>query len=777
MFRSSLVTRLNFLLTLCIAGMVLVTSFVDYQFSKRAILKEVDRDTEIVIQDTLADLETHIRGIERSTRLFAGILEQRRYTQREIVEMLEIVVRGRNDIFGTTVALTPQMTGSRNGFAPYYFHGAKGELVFVDLATSNANYTNQAWFREPRGQEIPTWSEPYFDEGGSETLMSTYSVPMYIEGDKGREFYGVVTADLRLSDLRGQLENIQLGKGGFVLLLSRASKILAGPDADWVMKPLLNTLPSNQDLKQWGRLIVAAGRGESSNLRTPCLQQQGMCVVRMLPLPSTGWPLGVYYSEHEKLKPLRSLLWRMALSELCSLLVILFAVSVVSRRITRPLLELVSITDNVAAGNLDAPMPRVRSEDEVGRLITSFGSMQGHLKQHIARLEQETATRNRLQGEMNAATEIQLSMLPDGGRTHVEQPGFHLWATQRPAKSVGGDLYNYFLRDQRELLFAVGDVSDKGVPAALFMARAMTLLQQLADSHLPPQQLLAELNDDLASGNANCMFVTMFCGVLNLDTLSLQFSSAGHTPPSLIRDTECESIKQESGPALALIETLEFPANYLQLQPGDRLVIYTDGIDESFNSDGEQFGTECFNRFLASGHAMELAELGSKAFAAVDKHAGDTPQSDDITLMILSLPQSPDQVFSYTLQPGEAVTSKFLAWLQAHLQDQSEHAAGVTELMLMAEEVITNILKYAELPGDAEVEITLRISTRETELCFSDPGAPFNPLEESGQATLGLDSESAAIGGLGVHLLTALSDSQHYEYRDRRNVLRLRKSH
>ena len=125
-----------------------------------------------------------------------------------------------------------------------------------------------------------------------------------------------------------------------------------------------------------------------------------MCVLKMSPLPSTGWPLGVYYSEYEMLAPLRGLLIRMAFSELASLVLILIAVAVVSRRITRPLTELVSITDNVAAGHLDAPMPRVRNQDEVGRLITSFGSMQEKLKQHIAQLEQETASRNRLQGEL-----------------------------------------------------------------------------------------------------------------------------------------------------------------------------------------------------------------------------------------------------------------------------------------------------------------------------------------------------------------------------------------
>ena len=392
-----------------------------------------------------------------------------------------------------------------------------------------------------------------------------------------------MTADLALADLNGQLDRFQLGESGFALLLSRHSKILAGPDRSALMQPLVNTLPPGQDVEQWGKLIVAAGRGEVGSLRIPCIRQQGMCIVKMSPLPSTGWPLGVYYSEYEMLEPLRELLFRMAFSELLSLVLILFAVAAVSRRITRPLSELVSITDNVATGNLDAPMPRVRNQDEVGRLITSFGSMQEHLKLHIARLEQETASRNRLQGEMNAATEIQLSMIPDAGQSHLEKPAWQLWAAQRPAKSVGGDLYSYHQRSEHELLIAVGDVSDKGVPAALFMGRAMTLLQLLANTDLQPHQLLAQLNDDLASGNDNCMFVTMFCGILRLDDLSLHFSSAGHTPPSLIRNNECGSIEQEGGPALALMEELEFPANRLQLQAGDRLAIYTDGIDEAFN--------------------------------------------------------------------------------------------------------------------------------------------------------------------------------------------------
>jgi sigma-B regulation protein RsbU (phosphoserine phosphatase) len=609
--------------------------------------------------------------------------------------------------------------------------------------------------------------------------MSTYSVPMYIDGEGRRKFYGVVTADLALADLSGQLSSMQLGRSGFALLLSQRGKILAGPDQSVLMQPLTSTLPAGHDPEQWGTMAITAARGTTSTARIPCMDQQGKCVLKMWPLPSTGWVLGVYYSEYEVLAPLRELLLRMALSELAGLVLILVAVAMISRRITRPLTELASITDNVAAGNLDAPMPRVRNQDEVGRLITSFGSMQQNLKQFITRLQQETASRNRLQGEMNAATEIQLAMLPDAGQTYLEHPRYQLWATQRPAKSVGGDFYSYHLRAGRELMIAVGDVSDKGVPAALFMARAMTLLQVLADTDLQPQQYLAQLNEDLVAGNDNCMFVTMFCGILHLDTLRLLFASAGHTAPSLVRNGECRSIAQESGPALALAGELEYPDNTVQLHPGDLLAVYTDGIDEAFNEQGEQFSIAAFNQFLAASRHTDLADLGRGVYAAIDRHAGDTPQSDDITLLLLALPETTlavdTETRSFSITPGAAVITDFLLWLRARLAAYPELGESATELLLVAEEVFSNILKYGKMPAGGEVQVSLRVDEHAVELCFTDPCQAFDPLREAQQASLGLDSETAAIGGLGVHLFTALTDHQEYQRRDGRNILRLRK--
>jgi sigma-B regulation protein RsbU (phosphoserine phosphatase) len=269
------------------------------------------------------------------------------------------------------------------------------------------------------------------------------------------------------------------------------------------------------------------------------------------------------------------------------------------------------------------------------------------------------------------------------------------------------------------------------------------------------------------------MFVTLYFGVLDLQSLQLHFSSAGHTVPSLLRNGECIPVQQESGPALALQSGLKFPVNRLQLESGDLLAVYTDGIDEAFNVDRQQFTTERFNHLLEQSTVSGVTALGESVFAAVDKHAGEMPQSDDITCLLLQIPAA-----SASLQLANApgAISALLKWLAGNCAASGVAAEDSHDLSLVSEEVVTNILKYAELPASAQVEITFMSNETETALNFRDSGQAFDPLKEAAQAELGNSSEHAAIGGLGVHLLLALTDAQHYQRTDGCNLLTLKKN-
>jgi sigma-B regulation protein RsbU (phosphoserine phosphatase) len=557
-------------------------------------------------------------------------------------------------------------------------------------------------------------------------------------------------------------------------MLSRSGKLMAAPDPDDLLRPLLQILPEGQDVALWGGLLTDVAGGGSVTADTPCGEVQGRCIIKLAPLQSTRWPVGVYYSEWEMLAPLRSYLVKTAASAALTLALLIAGIIWVSRRITRPLTSLAAATTDIASGNFHNTLPVIRSRDELGRLVDAFSLMQDNLQQYVTRLETETASRNRLLGELSAATAIQMSMLPGRGRAFVDDPRFRLWAALRPAKSVGGDLYTFHLPASDRLFIGVGDVSDKGVPAALFMARAMTLLQQHAHTGQAPDRIMRHLNDELVDGNDNCMFVTLFLGWLDLDSLVLTFTSGGHTPPSLLRDGQCSSLGQDQGPALGLSENLEFPVNRLQLQPGDTLAVFTDGVDEAFNSEGEQLGLDAFNRVLAAP-SQHLEALGQSCFDAIDLHAGDTAQSDDITILLLQLKTSaqPGPVLQLPAD-GHAIRS-LMGWLDEQLQGASLTEQALAEIRLVAEEVVTNILKYAGLKEEARIEVRLDRDAESLALEFSDAGIPFDPLVEARRSELGSDIESAAIGGLGVHLFEALTDEQTYRRVDGKNQLRLLK--
>jgi sigma-B regulation protein RsbU (phosphoserine phosphatase) len=780
MFTSSLTTRLVLLLTVCIAVTLLFTTAVEYGFSRAEILRQVESKVQANIDNVVNDIEVRLGGIEAAAQLFAEVLEQRRYSEAELIAMLREAVDERKDIYGAALALNPDFSSdSRRGFASYFYYLENGQLGFTDLAATY-DYPARDWFREPRARQQPGWGEPYFDEGAGNVLMATYSVPMYHVVDGQRKFYGVVTADISLQTLQRYLSRISLGERGFGFLVSRAGLIMAGPNPERVMQPLLDVLPESQDPSLWRKLLADTTAGKSSSTTLACQEEPGNCILKLAPLRSSHWPVGTFYSEYEMLAPLREHLLGVIVSGGLTLLLLLVVVSWVARRITRPLTALASASAEIATGNFHSALPAVRNRDELGRLIQAFSLMQQNLQHHVEQLQQETASRNRMEGELAAATEIQMSMLPQGGTAFLSDLNFNLWVALQPAKSVGGDLYYFQRLDAQRLMIVVGDVSDKGVPAALFMARAMVLLQQVAtedanrvaNSDGGVAEAMAGINAELVAGNDNCMFVTLFLGMLDLDKLELVFASAGHNAPYLLRENCCRELQQTRGPALGLAADLEFPTNRVQLQPRDQLAIFTDGIDEAFNASGEQYGFERFSALLQDKGDLDTPILGQAIFNALAEYADPAPQSDDIALMLLRLPAA-KQHFPIA---GGKLTSRVLSWLQAEGRTLGIDNTTLWELQLVTEEAVTNIINYAQLPADAGIDISLdypRENARSLCLTLTDCGLAFNPLTEAQRAPLGQDSISAAPGGLGVHLMESLTDWQEYLRQDNYNVLRL----
>ena len=370
--------------------------------------------------------------------------------------------------------------------------------------------------------------------------------------------------------------------------------------------------------------------------KSPCSNRAGDCWFAIKSLANTEWKVVIVLPEQELISRINTLTVKISIIAVAGLLFLLFVVIFISRHLTSPLGKLATATQNIGAGFLDTDLPEAARKDEIGALTDDFSSMRDALKNYIAEIQETTAKQQKLESEIQIATDIQMSMLPGSGNAFIQNRCYQLFAFLKPARSVGGDLY-YFLQSDNELHFIIGDVSDKGVPAALFMAKTVTLYTRALKDELTPGQTFAMMNDILAQNNDACMFVTALCGTINLDTGSIVMSNAGHMNPIIKQDQLSNEHEVKGATALGLMEDVDYPDIEFQLKNNSSLIMYTDGISEAHDTGNNQYTDEQLLEFVSNLGSVNAEEAGKKIIQSVDTFAAGTEQFDDITLLIIHL--------------------------------------------------------------------------------------------------------------------------------------------
>ena len=272
--------------------------------------------------------------------------------------------------------------------------------------------------------------------------------------------------------------------------------------------------------------------------------------------------------------------------------------------------------------------------DEIGRLSTSFGKMITALEDYMVNLQRVTAEKERIDADLSIATQIQADMLPQIFPAFPEKREMGIFASMTPAKEVGGDFYDLFLVDDKHIALVIADVSGKGVPAALFMVIAKTLIKNRLQTGESPAEALTIVNNQLCEGNESHFFVTVWLAVIDLETGDGYEVNAGHEYPAIRRGHgKYELIKTKHMPAVAFMEDLKYRQNAIHLDPGDRLFVYTDGVPEATNADNELFGNERLLAALNRNAEAGPAELVPAVKKEIDEFVGDAPQFDDITML------------------------------------------------------------------------------------------------------------------------------------------------
>jgi len=312
-------------------------------------------------------------------------------------------------------------------------------------------------------------------------------------------------------------------------------------------------------------------------------------------------------------------------------------------QISKPLRFLVQVKKHLADNNFELPEAYQKKLDfmastykgEIGKLSQAFVHMQSSLKQYIFNLNETTKAKEKIESQLRIASTIQMGMIPKEYEGFPNQKEFSICGFMKPAREVGGDLYNFFMIDEEHLGFTIGDVSDKGIPAALFMAMTNTLIKAIALTGISPADVLFKVNNELCKENEQGMFVTLFLAKLNINTGMLEYANAGHNPFILVKNNTIEYQKLASGMVLAAFEDFIYTNETLYLTSNDTLLMYTDGVTEAMNAELKLYGENRLLEVVKSNSEVAVASLIENIIKSVENYVQTYEQSDDITLLCL----------------------------------------------------------------------------------------------------------------------------------------------
>ena len=628
----SLASRLS-LWIVSLGIVIFITVIATNYFMSRTLLDDyVEKLASAATSSTVKKIESVFDRAETNANSLASVVAIAGTSEAEIQKAIKALLPTNARTFGMTVALEPHsLIDTLGDFSPYYYKQGD-ELIYQNLATDNYDYKKQSWYNEPKKINAPIWSDPYFDEGGGNVQMITYSKPIYLSGT--REFAGIATADIKLKWLDRIVDKIKVGKTGYGYIISRNDIVIAHPDKSLNLKNLADVVSNNIDPEDWQKYLDSKSSSASVSLKVPCPYQDGYCRVAIESLANTGWKVIVVLPEQDHVSDINRLTRNISYIAVTGIVILFLVIMTITHRLTSPLAKLALATKDIGAGNLDAELPRAVRQDEIGALTDDFSSMRTALKTYIKEVQTATAKQQKLESEIQIAKDIQMSMIPGAGNAFIKSEVFQLYALLRPARTVGGDLY-YFQQTDAVLNFILGDVSDKGVPAALFMAKTVTLYTRALRDKLTPGQTFTMMNEILVENNDACMFVTALCGSIDLNTGSVVMSNAGHMDPIIKDPKNTRQHEIKGATALGLMDAVEYPDVALQLDHNTSMIMYTDGISEAHDIDSKQYSDEKLIDLITNIDTVNSEETGNKIIQSVDEFADKAEQFDDITILII----------------------------------------------------------------------------------------------------------------------------------------------
>ena len=710
------------LLLVILAALALeAISLIQYYFSQREIKEEASLRAASQLENTRIQISDVLDQAEAAVRNNIWIAQWCITKPDSLQRVTERVVSNNPVVVGSTMAFVPGYYKDKPLFAPYSFKDKdSGELKYKSLATEEYDYPNQEWFSKGIMIESGHWSEPYIDEGGGDMMMTTFSMPVK---DYQGKVAAVLTADISLNWLTNMFGDVKVYPNAFSMMASRTGSVMVCPAPAFVMHKTIQDIASSfEDTTVVHALSQKMLAGETGNMTVSYKKQNHF--VYYAPVERTGWTMGIIIPEDEVYGDIRRIAGLVWLLQVLGLLLLVFILRAVAR--------------------------------------------------NQSKLQEVSDRTEMMESELRISRRIQMSMIPKVFPPFPDRKDIDMAGLIVPAKDVGGDLYDFFMRDEK-LFFCIGDVSGKGVPASLVMAVTRSTFRTVSARETSPAKIVTSMNESLSDMNENNMFVTFFCGVLDMVTGKLSYCNAGHNAPVTLT-CAIQELPVIPHLPLGILSSMKFQEQETVLNYDDAILLFTDGLTEAENKKHEQFGLKrVFGVLHERRSAAEHLETMRKV---VNDFVGDAPQSDDLTMLFIHyLGDGTSQVSYQHLEMENDIGQipKLEAFIGNIAKRRPLDSGLVSSINLALEEAVSNVIMYAYPKGtEGTLSIDSKDSTGMLEFTLTDSGTEFDPtLAPKPDTSLGVDQRR--IGGLGIYLLRSIMDDVTYERRDGKNILKMTK--
>ncbi len=494
------------------------------------------------------------------------------------------------------------------------------------------DYLFKDWFQIPWLTKRSYWSDPWYDAQGSGEIVCSYSIPLRIKGIPE----GIIRLDTPMESLRRIVLPIKVKQSGYAFLISSNGMIVAHPSDSLSMNYTLFDLAERYNhpgIRELGKREISGLTGFE---RIKLEGGKSDHWVAYRPLPSNHWSLVVVVPHNEVFADLRYLIIIFSAAFIVAFIILAGTIWYRSKAVNEPLTELVDSIKQAGAGDLK-PSPEIDSNIyEIQVIAENFEKMKSSLTEYIDNLQLVTEEKNRILAEVTFASSIQRNLIPKNTDLAKLPPNLSAFGILEPASEIGGDLYDYFLKDENHFLFAIADVVGKGVAAAMTMTMMTTLLRSVSPGKDKPEEILRILNEFIVVNNLESDFVTMILGIIDLKTGQCVFSNAGHVPLYLISaDSQYKKFSTTHSTALGLFENIRISSDVLQLAPGDQILVFTDGVTEAVSTEEQLFGTAGLEKVLASIPGSYPEVTAHAILNAVREFTDPHIKRDDTTILVI----------------------------------------------------------------------------------------------------------------------------------------------